>query len=87
MVQNDVVKKLIMQVVNNQLRMNKPPEAKETLDRLISEGYSQKDAKELIASVVATHIQTLMTGQTMFDEALYIQQLKQLPELPYDGEE
>ena len=78
------LKKLIIQVVNNQLRANNPPETKETLDRLISEGYSKEEAKELIASVVATHIYTIMKEQTMFDEVIYVEQLKRLPELPYD---
>ena len=81
------LKKLIIQVVNNQLRANNPPETKETLDRLISEGYSKEEAKELIASVVATHIYTILKEQTMFNEALYVRQLKQLPELPDDEDE
>lgn len=81
------LKKLIIQVVNNQLRAKNPPETKETLDRLISEGYSKEEAKELIASVVATHMHTIMKEQTMFDEVLYVEQLKRLPELPYDEDE
>ena len=81
------LKKLIIQVVNNQLRANNPPETKETLNRLISEGYSKEEAKELIASVVAAHIYTILKEQTMFNEALYVRQLKQLPELPDDEDE
>ncbi len=87
MSQGERLKTLIIQVVDNQLRMNKPPETRETLDRLISEGYSKEDAKELIASVVARHIYTVMKDQTMFDEALYVQQLKRLPDLSYDEDE
>ena len=75
------LKKLIIQVVNNQIRMSDPPETKETLDRLVSEGYSKQDAKELIASVVAKHIYTILNNQTMFDNGLYVRQLKELPNL------
>ena len=50
---NPRLKKLIIQVVSNQLQMNDLPETRLTLDRLISEGYSNQDAKELIAAVVS----------------------------------
>jgi hypothetical protein len=48
---NPRLKVAILQVVDNQLRANDPPEIKQTLDRLISEGYSKKKAKELIGCV------------------------------------
>ena len=73
------LKQLIIQVVNNQLRAKDPPETKETCDRLVAEGYSRQEAKELIAAVVATHIYTVLNDQTMFDKALYVRQLKELP--------
>ena len=67
--------------------MNNPPITKETLNRLISEGYSKEKAKELIALVVTAHLHTMVNEKILFNEALYIQQLKQLPKLPYDEDE
>ena len=40
------LKNAIMEVVDNQLKSNDPPETCQTYDRLISEGYSKKEAKE-----------------------------------------
>jgi hypothetical protein len=38
----------ILEVVENQLRANDPPETRQTLDRLLASGYSRKDAIKLI---------------------------------------
>lgn len=43
---NPRLKKIILQVVFNQLRSNQPPETKETLERLIAEGHSKEKAKK-----------------------------------------
>ncbi len=83
---NPRLKKAILQVVSNQLRMNEPPETKETLNRLISEGYSEQEAKELIGAVVSAHIYDMLKEQHEFDNSKYIKDLKKLPELPWDSE-
>ncbi len=83
---NPRLKKAILQVVSNQLRMNEPPETKETLNRLLSEGYSEQDAKELIGAVVSAHIYDMLKEQHEFDNSKYIKDLKKLPELPWDSE-
>ncbi|MFQ5637454.1 MAG: DUF1841 family protein [bacterium] len=74
--------KTILQVVANQLRMNKPPETRETLNRLISEGYSEKEAKKMIGAVVAAHIYHMLKEQHEFDNETYVAALKRLPKLP-----
>jgi len=81
---NPRLKKTILQVVSNQLRMNDPPETKSTLNRLISEGYSKQDAKELIGAVVSAHIYEMLKEQHVFDNAKYIKDLKRLPKLPWE---
>jgi hypothetical protein len=42
---------VILEVVNNQLRDNTPPETKRNLKRLVAEGYSIEKAKRLIGVV------------------------------------
>lgn len=80
---NPRLKKAILQVVSNQLRMNKPPETKQTLNRLISEGYSRQNARELIGAVVSAHIYEMLKEQHEFDNTKYIEDLKRLPKLPW----
>ena len=42
---NPRLKAAFMEVVDNQIRDNDPPETRETLNRLISEGMSKEDAR------------------------------------------
>jgi len=81
---NPRLKKAILQVVSNQLRMNDPPETRSTLYRLISEGYSKQDAKELIGAVGSAHIYEMLKEQHEFDTSKYIKDLKRLPKLPWE---
>lgn len=82
--QNPRLKRLILEVVSNQLKNNDPPETKETLYRLISDGFSESDAKEMIGAVVTTHIYDMLKEEHVFDNAKYIQDLRKLPTLPWD---
>ncbi len=82
--QNPRLKRLILEVVSNQLKNNDPPETKETLYRLISDGFSESDAKEMIGAVVTTHIYDMLKEERVFDNAKYIQDLRKLPTLPWD---
>ncbi len=43
---NPRLKKLLIEVVENQLRDNDPPITRETLQRLLAAGYSKSQAKE-----------------------------------------
>lgn len=40
---NPRLKATFLQIVDNQLRANDPPEARQTLDRLIAQGISQEE--------------------------------------------
>lgn len=81
---NPRLKKVILQVVSNQLRTNQPPETKETLERLISEGYSKEKAREMIGAVVTAHIYDMLKEQHKFDTTQYVKDLKKLPGLPWE---
>ena len=75
---NPHLKALLMEVVNNQIKNNDPPEARETLNRLIAAGYSREKAKERIASVVITHIYDIMHDSKQFDAEKYKRDLLEL---------
>jgi|GEM_PF-1278991 len=75
---NPHLKRLILSVVDNQLSDNTPPIARETFERLQSEGYTAKQAKEKIAAIVVEDIYDIMKAQKPHDEKAYEMRLKAL---------
>ena len=75
---NLYLQRAILEVVDNQLRDNEPPETRETFERLLSEGYSKEDAKKLIGSVVVSEIFDILKKGEPYDEERYIKALKKL---------
>ena len=74
----------IMEALDNQLRDNDPPGTRETLDRLLREGHSMEEARRLIATILAAEIYGVLKEKRSYNEDLYIQRLKNLPELPLE---
>ena len=81
---NPVLRAAIMEIVGNQLRDGTPPEVRTTLDRLIDEGHTREQAKELIASVVSSEIFDILKEGQPYNEARYVGALQKLPQLPWD---
>lgn len=77
-------RKIILEVVENQIRDNDPPETRQTLGRLMKEGFSREEAVELIAAVVVTEIYNVINQTETFDRKRFVAALRQLPKLPYD---
>ncbi len=71
-----------MDSVDEQLRNDHPPETKQTYNRLRSQGYSDQDARQLIASVVASESFMVITHGEKFDLARYTATLRNLPRMP-----
>ena len=78
------MRKVFLEIINNQIRDNNPPETKQTLDRLISEGISEKEAKDLIGCVVISEIFDVLRNKEDFNEERYIAALNKLPEQPWE---
>ena len=76
------MRKIFMEIIDNQIRDNSPPETKQTLDRLISEGISEKEAKDTIGCVVISEIFDVLKNKEDFNEERYIAALNKLPEQP-----
>lgn len=76
------LRKALLEVVDNQLRSREVPEVNETYERLISEGFSEKEAKKLISAVVLCEAYSIQKNMRKFDEEKYVKALKRLPELP-----
>ncbi|MBE0503121.1 MAG: hypothetical protein IBX46_03235 [Desulfuromonadales bacterium] len=80
--QQQRLKAAIIEVVENQLEANDPPEIRETLDRLMSEGYSDQESKELIGNVVVVEVFEVLKEGKPFDLDRYVAALQRLPEIP-----
>ena len=75
---NPYVKAAILEVVENQLRENDPPETKQTLERLLAAGYSRKVAVEMIGSAVTEEIWAVLFEEKTFDPVRYKAELDKL---------
>lgn len=75
---NPRLKKLLVEVVENQLRDNDPPVTRETLQRLLAAGYAESQAKEKIAAVVIGYIYDAMHDGVPFDGMKYEAELRGL---------
>ena len=82
---NPRLQRLMFEIVDNQLRSNDPPETRLTLDRLVREGHSDREAKRLIAVVVAVEIYDTLKHKVEFDRERFITNLSRLPALPFDN--
>jgi hypothetical protein len=74
----------IMEAVNNQLRDSNPPETKETYDRLVASGISDKEARRLIAIALSTEMFEMLKNKKDYSQQRYIASLRKLPKLPWD---
>jgi hypothetical protein len=69
-----------MEVLDNQLRENTPPETKETYERLLAEGHSVTQTRELIASVILAEIYEVLKQKQPFNGDRFVSTLKRLGE-------
>jgi hypothetical protein len=81
---NPRLKAAFMEVVDNQIRDNNPPETRETLNRLISQGMSRGDAKMCIGQAVCVEVWDIMRNKKEFNRERFIRNLMSLPEEPKD---
>ena len=79
---NPHLKAAFMEVVENQIRDNDPPETRQTLDRLVGEGISEEDARLYIGQAVCVEIWDIMSNKKEFDQERYLRNLNNLPDEP-----
>lgn len=79
---DSVLAQQFLEIVDKQLHKNEPPMTKTTLDRLLKQGYSEKEAKYLIAQCVAHEMMKVFETDKPYDEARYIVTLQNLPDPP-----
>lgn len=81
---SDPARAAILEAVENQLRDNNPPITQETFTRLMMEGFSAEEAKKLISFALANEISEIMNNKEPFDEERYSQNLRNLPDIPWE---
>jgi len=79
---NPILKATILDVVNNQIKANDPPETRQTFNRLTGMGISETDAKIYIGQAVAVEIFNVMKHGEAFNLDRYLKNLSHLPEEP-----
>ena len=84
---NPQLQAAIMEVVENQLRNNDPPQTGQTFKRLIEAGHSEKEAKRLIACVVSAEIFDVLKKNEPFNLERFVKGLNKLPAMPWEEEE
>ncbi len=60
---NPHLKAAILEVVENQIRDDNPPETRQTLERLLAAGYSRQQAIEMIGSSLVEEIWAILHDQ------------------------
>lgn len=75
----------MVEVVENQIRDNDPPETRITLDRLMSLGESRENAMRHIACALSVEVFEALKNKNPYNEERYLKNLKNLPELPFDN--
>ena len=80
--QSEQAKAAILKAVESQLADGDPPEAAQTLERLLAEGHSRDDAVQLIGSALADELFEIMKHEREYDHSRYVRLLNQLPETP-----
>ena len=79
---NSRLKAVFMEVVDNQIRDNDPPETRETLARLITQGISEEDARIYIGQAVCFEVWDIMRNDNKFNMDRYLRNLENLPAEP-----
>lgn len=79
-----IAQEALLEVIDNQIRDNDPPETRKTLERLITEGFSEIESKKLIACVVSVEMFNILKNEVPYKHEKFIKGLNSLPKLPWD---
>lgn len=82
--QSEQARAAIMNAVETQLADGDPPEAVETMERLLAEGYPRDEAIRLIGCVLADEMFQIMKHEREYDGDRYVGLLRKLPDLPWE---
>ena len=81
------LKKILLEVVENQLKENDPPVTGQAYQKLLDAGYSVREAKEKIGAVVLTEIYDVLKENQSYDEKRYGLALEEMVRQSLDFED
>jgi len=81
---NEILRDQIFEIIKNQIKGNDPPETKITYDRLIKQGHSDFETKQLIGQCIAVELFQVLNFKKPFDEKRFIRNLNNLPKEPFE---
>jgi hypothetical protein len=81
---NERLRETIFEVIDSQINANDPPETELTLERLVSEGYSDFQAKQLIGHAVVIEVIDALKNKKPYNQERYIKNLRNLPKEPQE---
>jgi hypothetical protein len=76
----------ILEVIDNQISNNNPPQVKAAFNRLRKMGVSRKEAKKYIACAFSVELFDVMKHEKEMDYDRYFTNLENLPEMPWEDE-
>jgi hypothetical protein len=79
---NPRLRAAFLEAVENQLRDNEPQESRQTYERLLREGDSEAEAKDLIGAAIAAETYYILKRDEHFNHDRYVTMLNNLPKLP-----
>lgn len=79
---NEMLRNSLFETVDEQIRLNDPPETKMTYDRLIGERFDDFTAHQLIAQCILFEMVEVMNGAKKVDNDRMIRHLNDLPKEP-----
>ena len=81
---NERLRDTIFEVMDNHIDADDPPETALTLERLVKDGYSDFQAKQLIGQAVVIEVINALKNKKPYNEQRYLKNLRNLPEEPQE---
>lgn len=82
---NKVLQQQYFEIVENQIKINDPPETKINFERLKKEGFSDFEVKQLIGQCIALETFLIIKYNKEFDKERFIRNLNNLPKEPQEN--
>lgn len=79
---NEILKRQFLATVDEQIASGEPPQTAQTILRLQSGGYSENDARLLVAQCVALEYAQSIQTDLPFDYERFVKNLSNLPTQP-----
>ena len=78
---NPSLQAAILEAVENQLADENLPEVRQTLNRLIEEGFSERKARLYIGTALLFEVNDVLRTMAPFNRQRYVETLNRLPDL------